>query len=253
MNDTKVDQITDRIFRISTCIPEIAPGGFTFNQFLVDSEEPLLYHTGMRGLFPVVREAVERVMPIERLRWIAFAHIEADECGSVNEFLEAAPQAQVAHGALGVMLSLNDMLNRPPRPLADGEVLDLGGAGLQRSVLELATPHVPHNWESHVFFEQATRTLFCGDLCSQLGDGAAVTDQDLLEAAIRAEELFLQTSMGPAVPAAYRRLADLEPTTLAVMHGSSYNGDCAKLLRDLADVYESRFGCGHEAPVGAAR
>ncbi|MCU1602322.1 MAG: Anaerobic nitric oxide reductase flavorubredoxin [Frankiales bacterium] len=261
MNDTKVDQIADRIYRISTCIPEIAPGGFTFNQFLIDAEEPLLYHTGMRQLFPLVRDAVDKVTPVGRLRWIAFAHVEADECGSVNEFLEEAPHAQVAHGALGVMLSLNDMLNRPPRGLADGEVLDLGGAGLRRSVLEVATPHVPHNWESHVFFEQETRTLFCGDLCTQLGDGAAVTDKDLLEAAVVAEETFWQTSMGPAIPAAYRRLADLEPTTLAVMHGSSYNGDCAKLLRDLADVYETRFGChpaaqalpGHEAPVGAGR
>lgn len=261
MNDTKVDQIADRIYRISTCFPDIAPGGFTFNQFLVDAEEPLLYHTGMRQLFPFVREAVDKVLPVERLRWIAFAHVEADECGAVNDFLEVAPQSQVAHGALGVMLSLNDMLNRPPRPLADGEVLELGGAGLRRSVLEVATPHVPHNWESHVFFEQETRTLFCGDLCTQLGDGAAVTDKDLLEAAVAAEETFWQTSMGPAVPEAYRRLADLEPTTLAVMHGSSYNGDCAKLLRDLADVYETRFGCrpaaqalpAHEVPVGAGR
>jgi flavorubredoxin len=264
MNDTKVDQIADRIYRISTCVPEIAPGGFTFNQFLIDAEEPLLYHTGMRNFFPVVRAAVERVLPVDRLRWIAFAHVEADECGAVNEFLDAAPRAQVAHGALGCMLSLDDMLDRPPRPLADGEVLDLGGAGLRRSVLELATPHVPHNWESHIFFEQETRTLFCGDLCSQLGDGAAVTDGDLLSAAIAAEETFWQTSMGPAIPAAYRRLAELEPTTLAVMHGSSYNGDCARLLRDLADVYETRFGCGrpdipaqalpgHDAPVGAVR
>jgi len=264
MNDTKVDQIADRIYRISTCIPEIAPGGFTFNQFLVDAEEPLLYHTGMRNFFPVVRAAVERVLPVERLRWIAFAHVEADECGAVNEFLAAAPSAQVAHGALGCMLSLDDMLDRAPRPLADGEVLDLGGAGLRRAVLEVATPHVPHNWESHVFFEQETRTLFCGDLCSQLGDGAAVTDQDLLDAAIAAEEAFWQTSMGPAVPAAYRRLADLEPATLAVMHGSSYNGDCGTLLRNLAEVYETRFGCGrpdvpaqplpgHDAPVGAGR
>lgn len=262
MNDTKVDQIADRIYRISTCIPELAPGGFTFNQFVIDAEEPLLYHTGMRQLFPAVREAVEKVLPVERLRWIAFAHVEADECGGVHDFLQVAPQAQVAHGALGVMLSLNDMLDRQPRPLADGEVLDLGGAGLRRSVLEVATPHVPHNWESHVFFEQETRTLFCGDLCTQLGDGPAVTDQDLLDAAVVAEETFWQTSMGPAIPAAYRRLADLDPSTLAVMHGSSYNGDCARLLRDLADVYESRFGCrtaaadgqalpGHDAPVGA--
>jgi flavorubredoxin len=264
MNDTKVDQIADRIYRISTCVPELAPGGFTFNQFLIDAEEPLLYHTGMRQLFPVVRAAVERVLPVDRLRWVAFAHVEADECGSVNEFLAAAPRAEVAHGAMGCMLSLNDMLNRPPRAMADGEVLDIGGAGLRRSVLEVATPHVPHNWESHVFFEQETRTLFCGDLCTQLGDGPAVTDTDVLDAAIAAEELFWQTSMGPAIPAAYRRLADLEPTTLAVMHGSSYNGDCAALLRNLADVYETRFGCttgaipaqslpGHAAPVGAGR
>jgi flavorubredoxin len=262
MNETKVDQIADRIYRISTCVPELAPGGFTFNQFLVDAEEPLLYHTGMRQLFPLVREAVERVLPVDRLRWVAFAHVEADECGAVNEFLAAAPHAQVAHGAMGCMLSLNDMLDRPPRALGDGEVLDIGGAGLRRSVLEVATPHVPHNWESHVFFEQETRTLFCGDLATQLGDGPAVTDVDVLDAAIAAEEMFWQTSMGPAIPAAYRRLAELEPATLAVMHGSSYNGDCATLLRNLADVYETRFGCstasipaqtlpGHVAPVGA--
>lgn len=262
MNDTKVDQIADRIYRISTCVPELAPGGFTFNQFLVDAEEPLLYHTGMRQHFPLVRDAVEQVLPVESLRWIAFAHVEADECGSVNEFLAAAPHAQVAHGAMGVMLSLNDMLDRPPRALADGDVLDLGNAALHRTVLEVATPHVPHNWESHVFFEQVTGTLFCGDLCTQLGDGDPVTDHDLLEAAVTAEETFWQTSMGPAIPAAYRRLADLNPTTLAVMHGSSYNGDCPRLLRELADIYETRFGCrtaptqalpGHDTPIGAGR
>ncbi len=262
MSDTKVDQIADRIYRISTCVPEIAPGGFTFNQFLIDAEEPLLYHTGMRQLFPFVRDAVAEVLPVDRLRWIAFAHVEADECGAVNEFLTAAPHAQVAHGATGVMLSLNDMLDRPPRALADGDVLDVGGAGLRRSVLEVATPHVPHNWESHVFFEQVTGTLFCRDLCTQLGDDDPVTDHDLLEAAITAEETFWQTSMGPAIPAAYRRLADLDPTTLAVMHGSSCNGDCPRLLRDLADIYENRFGCrtgppqalpGHDGPIGAGR
>lgn len=123
--ETRVDQIADRIYRLSTCIPEVAPGGFTFNQFLVDAEEPTLYHTGMRQLFPLVSEAVQRIMPLERLRWIAFAHVEADECGAVNEFLAAAPNAQVAHGALGCLLSLNDMCDRPPRPLADGDVLDI--------------------------------------------------------------------------------------------------------------------------------
>jgi flavorubredoxin len=244
-----VDQVADRIYRLSTCIPELAPGGFTFNQFLVDAEEPLVYHTGMRSLFPLVREAIERVLPVERLRWIGFAHVEADECGAVNDFLTVAPHAQVAHGALGVNLSVADLCSRPPRSLDDGEVLELGGAELQRRVLEVPTPHVPHNWESHVFFEQETATLFCGDLVTQLGDGPAVTDADLLDAAIAAEELFGQTSLGPAVPATYRRLADLEPRTLAVMHGSSYNGDCPALLRSLADVYEQRFGCGTAVPA----
>src|SRR3954464_12029949 len=262
MTDTKVEQIADRIYRLSTFVPEIGPTGFTFNQFLVDAEEPLLYHTGMRQLFPLVRAAVDSVLPVERLRWIAFAHVEADECGSVNEFLAVAPHAQVAHGAMGVMLSLNDMLNRPPHPMADGEVLDIGGAGLRRSVLEVATPHVPHNWESHLFFEQETGTLFCGDLCTQLGDGPAVRTDEIVEDAHAAEELFRQTSMGPAIPATYRRLADLNPKRLAVMHGSSYEGDCATLLRTMADVYEQQFGCAsasvpsqplpsHDALVGS--
>ena len=245
---TNVDQIADRIYRISTCIPEVAPGGFTFNQFLVDAEEPLLYHTGMRGLFPLVREAIERVMPVDRLRWIAFAHVEADECGAVNEFLEVAPHAQVAHGALGVMLSLNDQLSRPPRALDDGEVLDIGGATIARRVVEISTPHVPHNWESHMFFEEQTRTLFLGDLMTQLGDGPAITSDDILAAAIDAEDLFHQTSLGPAVPATYRRIADLAPQRLAVMHGSSFEGDCASLLRAMADVYEERYGCGTAVP-----
>lgn len=244
---TTVDQIADHIYRISTCIPEVAPGGFTFNQFLIEADEPLLYHTGMRALFPAVREAVDRVLPVERLRWIAFAHLEADECGSVNDFLQVAPHAQVAHGALGCMLSLNDHLSRPPHPLADGEVLPLGGATLGRRVLEVATPHVPHNWESHVFYEQETGTLFCGDLLTQLGDGPAVTDADLLDAAVAAEDLFHQTSLGPAVPETYRRLADLQPRTLAIMHGSSYRGDGAAQLRAMADVFEQRIGASDVA------
>lgn len=165
-----------------------------------------------------------------RLRWIAFSHLEADECGAVDEFREVAPHAQVAHGALGVMLSLQDQLPRAPRPLEDGEVIDIGGASLARRVIEIATPHVPHNWESHMFFERETGTLFLGDLLTQLGNGPAVTSDDILDGAIAAEDLFHQTSLGPAVPATYRRLADLKPTRLAIMHGSSYDGDCSALL-----------------------
>jgi flavorubredoxin len=257
-----VDQIAERIYRISTYVPEIGPTGFTFNQFLIDAEQPLLYHTGMRGLFAVVSEAVARVLPVEKLCWIAFAHVEADECGAMNEFLAAAPHAQVAHGELGCMVSLNDQAARAPRPLADGEVLDLGGAGLARRVVEIPTPHVPHNWESHVFFEQQTQTLFCGDLLTQLGNGPAIVGDDLIDAAIAAEDLFHQTSLGPLVPETYRKLADLHPARLAIMHGSSYEGDAAGLLRAMADVYEQRYGCAsslrtarplpdHTTPVGA--
>src|SRR5262249_44656529 len=191
-----------------------------------------------------VGEGVEKGMRVERLGWIAFAHLEADECGAVNEFLGAAPHAQVAHGALGCMLSLDDQCLRPPRAMQDGEVLELGGAALARRVMEIATPHVPHNWESHMFFEQETGTLFCGDLLTQLGDGPPVTSDDILGPAIAAEEVFHQTSLGPAVPATYRRLADLAPRQLAIMHGSSYAGDCPALLRAMADVYEQHFGCG---------
>src|SRR3954465_1198464 len=257
----KVDQIADRIYRISTFVPDIGPTGFTFNQFLVDAEEPWLYHTGMRGLFPIVSEAVGRVLPVESLRWIAFSHLEADENGAMNEFLSAAPNAQVAHGALGCMLSLNHPGARPPRPLEDGEVIDLGGAGISRRVIEVPTPHVPHNWESHVFFEEETRTLFFGDLLTQLGDGPALVGDDLIDAAILAEDVFHQTSLGPLVPATFRRLADLQPSRLAIMHGSSYEGDAAPLLRRMADVYEERYGCAsvdvpaqplpqHAVPVG---
>jgi flavorubredoxin len=241
---TTVDQIAERIYRISTFVPDVGPNGFTYNQFLLDAEEPLLYHTGMRQLFPLVHDAIARIIPVGGLRWIAFSHLEADECGAINELLAAAPHAQVAHGALGCILSLNDQLPREPRPLADGEAIDLGGASLRRRVVELTTPHVPHNWESHMFFEEETGTLFCGDLLTQLGNGPAITTDDLLDRAIAAEDAFHQTSLGPAVPATYRRLADLTPQRLAIMHGSSYEGDCAALLRAAADVYEQRYGCG---------
>jgi flavorubredoxin len=241
--ETRVDEIADRIYRISTFVPEIGPTGFAFNQFLLDGPEPLLFHTGMRQLFPLVREGVERIMPIDRLRWISFAHVEADECGSMNEFLAVAPQAQVTHSALGCMVSVGDLADRPPHPLGDGDVLELGDGPDGRRVQEIATPHVPHNWESHLLFEPQSATLFAGDLFTQLGDVAAITDGDLIEGAIQAEEIFRSTSLGPAVPQTLRKLAELEPRTLAVMHGSSFHGDGGSLLRSLADVYEQKFGC----------
>ncbi len=241
--ETRVDEIADRIYRISTLVKEIGPTGFSFNQFLLDGPEPLLFHTGMRQLFPLVREGVERVIPIERLRWVSFAHVEADECGAMNEFLAVAPQTQVTHSALGCMVSVADLADRPPHPLGDGEVLELGEGPTGRRVQEIATPHVPHNWESHLLFEPQSATLFAGDLFTQLGDLAAITADDIIEGSIQAEEIFRATSLGPAVPATLRRLAELEPRTLATMHGSSFNGDCGAQLRALADVYEQKFDC----------
>lgn len=230
-----VDEIAPDVFRISTHVPDIAPpAGFTFNQFVVRAEEPLLYHTGPRAMFPLVSEAVARVVPVESLRWIAFDHVEADECGSMNQWLAAAPRAEVAHGALGCMVSLNDLADRPPRALADGEVLDLGG----KRVRHLDTPHVPHNWESRLLFEETTGTLFAGDLFTHLGNGPALTGEDLIGPALEGEQAFGSTSLGPAVPRTIRRLAELEPRTLAIMHGSSYAGDGGAALRALANAYD---------------
>jgi len=235
---TTVDEIADGIYRLSTWVPEIAPpAGFTFNQFLVDADEPLLFHTGPWAMFPLVSEAVGRVLPVERLRWITFGHVEADECGSMNQWLAAAPRAQVAHGMIGCMVSLNDLADRPPRPLADGEVLDLGG----KRVRHLDTPHVPHAWEARVLYEEVTGTLLCGDLFTHVGNGAALTTDDIVEPAMTAEELFRGSSLAPDTAAVMRRLGDLAPNTLALMHGSSYNGNSATALYDLAAAYESRF------------
>ncbi|MFI7669302.1 MBL fold metallo-hydrolase [Nocardia sp. NPDC049526] len=235
--ETHTDEIAEDIYRISTFIPEVGPTGFTFNQFLIDAEEPLLFHAGMRALFPVVSAEIARILPVERLRWITFGHVEADECGAMNLFLAAAPDAQVAHGELGCLVSIDDMADRLPRRLTDGEVIDLG----DRRVRHLDTPHAPHNWEARVLYEETTGVLFCGDLMTQLGNGPALTDSDLVEQATVAEDVFHATSLGPAVPATLNRLAELEPTTLAIMHGSSFIGDGAAALRNLATVYQDRL------------
>jgi flavorubredoxin len=232
--ETRIDEIAPDIFRLSTYVPDVAPpAGFVFNQFLVRGDEPFLFHTGMRALFPLVSDAVERVVGLERLRWISFAHVEADELGGMNSFLAAAPDAQVTHGQLAVSISLNDLADRPPVPATD-EPLDVGGHRMRF----LPTPHVPHNWESGLWFDEATRTLFAGDLFSALGDGPAIVETDLIEPAMVGEEAFHATSLGPAVPATLRTLAELEPTTLAIMHGSSFRGDGAAQLHALADYYE---------------
>ena len=234
---TKLDEVAPDIYRLSTFVPGIGPTGFTFNQFLLLDEEPLLFHTGHRSMFPSVREAIERVMPIERLRWIAFGHVESDECGAMNDVLAAAPRAEIAHGALGCMVSLNEMADRPPRPLADGEVITLGS----KRVRHIDTPHVPHAWEARVLYEETTGTLLCGDLFTHLGDGPALTDGDIVGPASEAEDVFHASCLAPQTPATVEALAELAPRTLALMHGSSFAGDGAGALRALAADYRRRI------------
>jgi flavorubredoxin len=231
---TETSEIAPDIYRLSTYIPD---ADFMFNQFLVLDEEPLLFHTGLRALFPLVSDAVSRLVPLDRLRWVTFGHVEADECGSMNLWLAAAPHAEVAHGAMGCAVSVNDLADRPPRPLQNGEVLTLGEKRLRR----IETPHVPHGWDAGVFFEETTSTLLCGDLFTAIGSSPALTEHEITGPALAAEDVFRATCLTPATGPTIDSLADLHPTTLGLMHGPSYNGDCETALHDLARSYDQRL------------
>jgi flavorubredoxin len=230
----RIDEVADDIYRISTWIPEVTPQGFTFNQFLVLADEPLLYHTGPRAMFPLVAEAVARITPVASLRWISFGHVESDECGSMNMWLASAPDSEVIFGALGCEVSLYDLCDRPPRPLADGEVLDLGG----KRVRQIPTPHIPHGWEAQVLFEETTRTLLLGDLLSQGGNHDPFAASELVGAALEMENAFGVSSLHPRTGDVIRSLGDLDPATLAIMHGASLRGDGRRALHDLASGYD---------------
>jgi flavorubredoxin len=237
--ETRINEIADGIYRLSTFVPEIAPPvGFTFNQFLILADEPLMFHTGLRKMFPLTQDAVSRLIAPDRLRWIAFGHFEADECGAMNDWLAAAPQAMPAHGQTGCMVSLNDFADRTPRVLTDGEVVDLGGG---KRVRYLDTPHTPHGWDAGVLYEESTGTLLCGDLFTQLGNGPALTESDIVGPAIAAEDLFKYSSLSPNMGSTIRSLAKLSPRTLALMHGPSFSGDGGAALRALADDYDRRI------------
>jgi flavorubredoxin len=246
---TNTHEIADGVYRLSTCVPEVAPGGFTFNQYLINADEPLLFHTGPRQMHPLVSAAIDRIVPLHTLRWISFGHVESDECGAMNLFLADAPDGQVVFNALGCDVSLNDLCDRPPLVAQEGDALDLGG-----HVVSLhPTPHVPHGWEAQVMFDESTRTLFCGDVFSQIGDGPALVHdvEALVAGALAAEDLFHATGLTPDTAPTLRRLAELEPRTLAIMHGPAFAGDCAKALGDLADAYEARFRAACEQEVAA--
>lgn len=240
---TTIHEIADGIHRIST--PVAIPGTqFSFNQYLILDDAPLLFHTGPRQLFPLVLEAVGRAMPVERLRYVAFSHFEADECGSLNDWLRVAPQAEPVCSQVGAMVSVNDMADRPARPLADGETLDLG----RHAMRWFDTPHMPHGWDCGLMMDMTTRTFLCGDLFTQGGSGeVALTYSDILgpSEAFRAPMDYF--SHAPATGSILERLAHERPTTLACMHGSAWSGDGAALLRALAQRLEETRGVERQA------
>jgi len=230
---TAIDEIADGIHRIHT--PVALPDGqrFSFNQFLLVDDEPLLFHTGPRRMFALVREAVAAVLPVERLRHIAFSHTEADECGSLNDWLAVAPNAAPLCSTIAAMVSIGDLADRPPRALADGERLVLG----RHTVQWFDTPHVPHGWDCGLLMDATTRTLFCGDLFTQGGDGdVALTETDILgpSEAFRAPLDYF--AHAPQTTSVLDRLAREQPHTLACMHGSAWTGDGGVLLRHLAQA-----------------
>ena len=230
---TRIDAIAEDLYRISTAMPPgLVPGGFTFNQYLLVDEAPLLFHTGLRGLFPAVRDAVASVLPVETLRYVGFCHVEADECGALNDFLELAPQAEALCSQVAAMTSIGDLAVRPPRVLADGESLSLG----RHRVVWIDAPHVPHGWENGFLYETTRGILFCGDLFTQGGSDHAPLEEDILSSSEEMRASMDYFSHGTATRPVLERLAALEPQTLACMHGGAYRGEGGSLLRRLADA-----------------
>lgn len=233
---TNVHEIADGIYRINTPVVIEGAGGFSFNQYLIVDDDPLLFHTGPRKMFPFVREAVASVLPVEKLRYISFSHVEADECGSLNEWLGAAPQAVPLCGTVAAMVSINDLADRASLALAEGELLSLG----KHSVRWFDTPHLPHAWECGLLMEERTSTLFCGDLFTQGGDDhPPITESDILgpsEAFRHEMDYFSHTKN---VRGLLEKLASTNPTTLACMHGSAWRGDGAQLLRALGEALQT--------------
>jgi len=236
--ETRLDEVADGIVRVSTYIPDLA--GLTFNQFILRAEEPLLFHTGMAPLFPLVAAAIGRVLPLESLRWIAFGHVEADECGALGRFLDACPRVRVAHSVVGCGMSLGSGPVTPV-PLSRSTPLDLGGKRLRT----VPTPHVPHGWDAHVLYEETSRALLCGDLLAHGGDGPATVGEDqierIVEAAVETERELGSTACTPSLATCAHELAALEPRALALMHGSTILGDGRRALQMLAHAFTTAF------------
>lgn len=230
-NHASIDQIADDTYRINIAMPDMIPGGFSFNQYLVVDGKPLLFHTGPKKLFPVICQQIETVLPIAELSYIAFSHVESDECGSLEKFLAAAPDAKPVCSAVAAMVSVGDMVDVEPLGMADGQTLSLG----RHQLIWQSTPHLPHGWECGYLFDTTTKTLFCGDLFTQPGIGERpLIDEDILASseAFRAQMDYFAHSRD--TPLLLEKLARLEPGVLACMHGSAWIGDGAGLLRSLS-------------------
>jgi flavorubredoxin len=236
-----VMEIAPDIYRISTYVPEI---DLQFNQFLVKDDEPLLFHTGMNALFPLVRDAVTSLIDPSRIRWIGFSHFEADECGSLNEWLQMAPAAQPVCSLVGALVSINDFAIRPALGMTGGEALNTGKYRFRF----MQTPHVPHCWEAGLLFEETNATLLCSDLFHQSGDVEPLTESDVIE---RARKTLVDYQAGPLAnympytkhtDGILQGLADLKPRTIATMHGSTYAGNGERAIRDLAVVMREVLG-----------
>jgi flavorubredoxin len=231
----KITEIAPDVYRLSLYVPE---ADLQFNQFLVRDDEPLLFHTGMRGIFPQVREAVEKIINPNRLRYIGFSHFEADECGALNEWLQLAPHAEPVCSLVGAMVSVNDFAARPAKGLTDGDGFSTGKYRFRF----VQTPHLPHCWEAGVLFEETNRTLFSSDLFHQNGDVEPLTERSVIE---RARKTFTDYNASPLAgyqpytrqtESNLQKLIALEPATIAAMHGSTFFGDGAQALRDLGTV-----------------
>ena len=238
----RIDEIAPDLFRISVYVPPI---DLQFNHFLVRDEEPLLFHTGMRRMFPEVRDAVARLIDPATLRWISWSHFEVDECGALNEWLDVAPQAQAVCTEVGALVNLQDFAKRSPKPLRPGETIDTG----RHRYRLVPTPHLPHGWDASVLFEETSRILLCSDLFHQLGDREAVTTEDVVgrfgQAIVTYQANPVLMDYMPFTPQTRQRLEDLaalQPRLLAAMHGSSFTGDGAAALRAAADVMEKHLG-----------
>ena len=229
---TNIEEVAEGIYRINTpvALPN-GPGKFNFNQYLILDDAPMLFHTGQRQLFPVVQEAINTVLPVERLRYVGVSHFESDECGSLNSFLAVAPEAVPICSRVAAMVAIKDFADRAPRALADGEDLTLG----RRVMRWFDTPHTPHSWECGLMMETTTRTFFCGDLFTQGGAGeVALTESDILGPSESFRLSMDYFAHSPHTAAILERLASERPTTLACMHGSAWRGDGARLLRELS-------------------